>query len=279
MGASRHPIESRARLTGVALLETNRYPDECRTPPAFICNCESLRSKVETDFLYREGALMRNKRRKLLIDRFQTTLWHSNRSLLPDVPGVGRPHVPPGTKPCHRLPQGNGAGGVRLWGRGHRPRVLGIYHGVYLGRDQAQRIASLVRLSSFAGRFRRSLQERKWNSCKLRKDDYLHELRDEFNEMLRVLENRGAIQLKTSDKADVCDFLGRGKEGGPICSAAIWLTKQASPIPGVRRLTLGLPVHCPAHRVSHLRCSADPPKSGVKVLPSASTCATAFSIR
>lgn len=32
---------------------------------------------------------------------------------------------------------------------------------------------------------------------KLRQGDFLHELRDEFNEMLRALEQRGAVVLKT----------------------------------------------------------------------------------
>jgi hypothetical protein len=32
----------------------------------------------------------------------------------------------------------------------------------------------------------------------LRKDDFLHELKDEFNEALKVLEQRGAVTLKTS---------------------------------------------------------------------------------
>ncbi len=31
----------------------------------------------------------------------------------------------------------------------------------------------------------------------LRKDDFLHELKDEFNEALKVLEQRGAVTLKT----------------------------------------------------------------------------------
>lgn len=33
---------------------------------------------------------------------------------------------------------------------------------------------------------------------KLRKDDFLQELKDQFNEVLRVLEQRGAVTLKTS---------------------------------------------------------------------------------
>ncbi|HBI42055.1 MAG TPA: hypothetical protein DDY78_04240 [Planctomycetales bacterium] len=33
---------------------------------------------------------------------------------------------------------------------------------------------------------------------KLRKDDFLQELKDEFNEVLKVLEERGAVTLKTS---------------------------------------------------------------------------------
>lgn len=35
----------------------------------------------------------------------------------------------------------------------------------------------------------------------LRKDDYLHDLKDEFNAMLKLLEQRGAIVIKTPETA------------------------------------------------------------------------------
>ncbi len=39
----------------------------------------------------------------------------------------------------------------------------------------------------------------------LRKDDFLQELKDEFNEMLRALEQRGAVVLTTTEApAEVC---------------------------------------------------------------------------
>ena len=36
---------------------------------------------------------------------------------------------------------------------------------------------------------------------KLRKDDFLHELKDEFNEMLKSLEQRGCVMIKPAEDA------------------------------------------------------------------------------
>jgi hypothetical protein len=36
---------------------------------------------------------------------------------------------------------------------------------------------------------------------RLRKDDFLHELKEEFNEMLKVLQQRGAVELKPANPA------------------------------------------------------------------------------
>ena len=67
-------------------------------------------------------------------------------------------------------------------------------------------IYDMVRFSHrFAGplyRFRKCLKAitdgEELALMNLRKDDFLHDLKDEFNEMLKALEQRGAVTLKTS---------------------------------------------------------------------------------
>ena len=55
-------------------------------------------------------------------------------------------------------------------------------------------------------RFRKAIQaiidNDEMELVRLRKDDYLKDLRDEFNEMLTVLEKRGAVRLKSAEPAE-----------------------------------------------------------------------------
>jgi hypothetical protein len=52
-------------------------------------------------------------------------------------------------------------------------------------------------------RFRKTIQAitagEEVERVSLRKDDFLQELKDDINEMLRVLQERGAVQIKTTE--------------------------------------------------------------------------------
>lgn len=144
---------------------------------------------------------MRNKRRKLWIDRFQTNLcirialyfvmfqasavltYHLGRVLFIESPKVMGLEI--------------SAFGVV---------VIVLMFAAFTTAFIWDAIKHTHRIVGPIVQFRRAIQKiaagEELELLQLRKDDYLHELKDEFNEMLRVLENRGAIQLKTRDKTE-----------------------------------------------------------------------------
>lgn len=81
--------------------------------------------------------------------------------------------------------------------------VTSVTLGVLFIRDA---LAHTHRLVGPLHRLRKTIQAiaagEELEPLQLRKDDYLQELKEEFNEMLTALEQRGAIQLKTSSPVD-----------------------------------------------------------------------------
>jgi len=141
---------------------------------------------------------MRNRRHKLWIDRFQTSL--SIRIALYFV-FFYRAHIHPGTRHYPPLPGSGGSGSVGILGpdRSLHAHVDGRV--VYSRRDcihASDRRPALPVPQGDSSHHRRG----RTGTHSLAEGRSPAGIQDEFNQMLQILEQRGAIQLKTSEAAE-----------------------------------------------------------------------------